>query len=170
MVGQTGLELAYQRGLAGRPGATITAVSPAGATVGTVAALSPRSGTPVQTSIDPAVQEDAEKALAGMHKQAALVAVNASTGQVLASVSVPASGGFNLALDGSFPPGSSFKVLTSTALLEHGLTPSSAASCPVQLPTRRRDLPQRRGRASATCYMRLPSLGTQPSSGWPRGT
>ncbi len=133
VVGQTGLEAAYQRQLAGQPGAIITAVDTSGATVGTVAALSPRPGTPVQTSIDPLVQEDAEQAMSGVHKSAALVAVNAATGQVLAAVTVPAGGGFNLALDGSFPPGSSFKVLTSTALLEHGLSPSSPASCPAQL-------------------------------------
>ena len=133
VVGQTGLELAYQRQLAGQPGATVTAVNAAGATVGTVAALSPSAGTPVRTSIDPVVQSAAEKALDGTHKDAALIAVNAATGQVLASVSVPGSSGFNLALDGSFPPGSSFKVLTTTALLEHGLTPSSATSCPPQL-------------------------------------
>ena len=133
VVGQTGLELAYQKQLAGHPGATVTAVNAAGATVGTVATLGPRAGTPVQTSIDPVVQAAAEQALAGQRKSAGLIAVNAATGQVLASVSVPGSSGFNLALDGSFPPGSSFKVLTSTALLEHGLTPSSAASCPAQI-------------------------------------
>lgn len=133
VVGQTGLELAYQKQLAGQPGATVTAVNAAGATVGTVATLSPSAGTPVRTSIDPVVQAAAEKALDGMHKDAGLVAVDAATGQILASVSVPGSSGFNLALDGSFPPGSSFKVLTTTALLEHGLTPSSATSCPPQL-------------------------------------
>jgi cell division protein FtsI/penicillin-binding protein 2 len=131
-VGQTGLELAYQRQLAGQPGATITAVSPAGAAAA-VATLGVRPGTAVQTSIDPAVQKDAEQALSGVHKEAALVAVDPTTGQILASVSVPPGGGFNLALDGSFPPGSSFKVLTSTALIEHGLTPLSPASCPPQL-------------------------------------
>jgi cell division protein FtsI/penicillin-binding protein 2 len=133
VVGQTGLELAYQRQLAGQPGATVTAVSAVGATVAAVARLSPRPGTPVQTSIDPLVQADAENALSGLRKNAALIAVDASTGQVLASVSVPAGGGFNLALDGSFPPGSSFKVLTSTALIERGLAPSSPATCPKQL-------------------------------------
>jgi cell division protein FtsI/penicillin-binding protein 2 len=133
VVGQTGLEAAYQRQLAGQPGAIITAVGPAGATGGPVAALSPREGLPVQTSIDPRVQQDAEQALSGVHKSAALVAVNAATGQVLAAVTVPAGGGFDLALDGSFPPGSSFKVLTSTALIEHGLSPSSPATCPTQL-------------------------------------
>jgi len=48
---------------------------------------------------------------------------------VLAAVSVN-SGGFDQALDGGFPPGSTFKVITSGALITHGLTPSSAASCP----------------------------------------
>jgi cell division protein FtsI/penicillin-binding protein 2 len=133
VVGQTGLELADQKQLAGHPGATVTAVSAAGGSIATVAAIRPKPGTPVQTSINPAVQQAAETALASVHKSAALVAVNASTGQVLASVSVPGSAGFNLALDGAFPPGSSFKVLTSTALIEHGLRPSSPATCPSQI-------------------------------------
>ena len=75
------------------------------------------------------MQRAAEAALAGEKKSAALVAVNASTGAVLAAVSVN-SGGFDQAIDGGFPPGSTFKVITSTALISHGLTPRSAASCP----------------------------------------
>jgi len=133
VVGQTGLELVDQKQLAGQPGATVTAVNSLGESIATVAAIAPKPGTPVQTSIDPVVQRAAETALTSVHKKAALVAVNAATGQVLASASIPGSGGFNLALDGSFPPGSSFKVLTSTALIEHGLRPSSPAACPSQL-------------------------------------
>ncbi len=55
--------------------------------------------------------------------------MNAATGAVLAAVSVN-SGGFDQAIDGGFPPGSTFKVITSAALIGHGLTPRSAASCP----------------------------------------
>jgi len=132
-VGQSGLELAYQKQLAGQPGATVTAVSAAGATLGTVATLRPTPGRPVRTSIDPVVENDAAKALADVRKHAALVALNASTGQVLALVTTLGTGGFDLALDGAFPPGSSFKVVTSTALIEHGLTPASPASCPSQV-------------------------------------
>jgi hypothetical protein len=133
VVGQTGLERAYQRQLAGRAGATVVAVSADGSETSTVATMPARPGTPVQTSVDPRIQRDAEAALAGLHKQAALVAVNAATGQILASASVPAGAGFNLALDGSFPPGSSFKMITSTALIEHGLRPAAPASCPQQI-------------------------------------
>jgi cell division protein FtsI/penicillin-binding protein 2 len=132
-VGQTGLEVTDQKQLAGQPGATVTVTTRAGSPVATVATIPPRAGPPVLTSIDPIVQEDAEKALSSVRKNAALIAVNASTGQVLASVSTPATSGFNLALDGSFPPGSSFKVLTTTALISRGLRPSSPASCPGQI-------------------------------------
>lgn len=129
VVGQTGLEQADERQLAGQPGGTVTVVSKSGANVATLATLPPHPGTPVTTTIDPAVQRAAEAALAGERKSAALVAVNASTGDVLAAVSVN-SGGLDYALDGAFPPGSTFKVITSTALITHGLTPASAASCP----------------------------------------
>lgn len=130
VVGQSGLELADQRQLAGHPGATVTVVDKAGTQVATVAKLRPRAGQPVLTTIDPVVQRAAETALAGERKSVGFVAVNAITGDVLASVSQPASSGFNLAFEGGFPPGSSFKLITSTALIAHGLTPSSPASCP----------------------------------------
>ena len=128
-VGQTGLEQADERQLAGTPGATVSVVGKNGAHVATLYTLAPHQGTPVATTIEPSVQRAAEAALAGENKSAALVAVNASTGAVLAAVSVN-SGGFDQAIDGGFPPGSTFKVITSTALISHGLTPRSAASCP----------------------------------------
>ncbi len=128
-VGQTGLEQAAERQLAGTPGATVSVVSSSGAHVATLATLASHPGNPVGTTIDPSVQRAAEAALAREKKSAALVAVNASTGAVLAAVSVNA-GGFDQAIDGGFPPGSTFKVITSTALISHGLTPRSAASCP----------------------------------------
>jgi hypothetical protein len=129
-VGQTGLEGAAERQLAGTPGATVLVVNHAGATVATVATLPVHKGTPVRTTIDPTVQMAAEAALAGEQKTAALVAVDAATGAVLAAVSVN-SGGLDYAIDGLFPPGSTFKVITSTALITHGLTPQSPASCPL---------------------------------------
>jgi cell division protein FtsI/penicillin-binding protein 2 len=127
-VGQTGLEQADERQLAGTPAATVSVVSASGAHVATVARLPARPGTPVSTTIEPSVQRAAEAALAGEEKSAALVAVNASTGAVLAAVS--ANSGFDQAIDGGFPPGSTFKVITSSALISHGLSPQSAASCP----------------------------------------
>jgi len=133
VVGQTGLEQVYQSQLAGKPGATVTVVGSTGATVATVATIAPKPGETLKTSIDPTVQKAAEAALAREPKNAALVAVRASTGQVLASVSNPSAEPFDQAFDGVFPPGSTFKTITSTALIDAGLSPSSSASCPTSI-------------------------------------
>jgi cell division protein FtsI/penicillin-binding protein 2 len=132
-VGQTGLEAAYQPQLAGQPGGTISVIDAGGKPGATVGVFPPKPGTAVQTSIDPAVQAAAEAALAPVSQSAALVAVRASTGQVLAAVSVPETDSFDQALAGEFPPGSTFKIITATALIEKGLAPSSPASCPPSL-------------------------------------
>ena len=133
VVGQTGLEGVAERQLAGSPAVSVVAVGPSGTAAATVASIPRRPGTPVTTTIDPAVQRAAEAALASdaaiRDRTAALVAVNATTGAVLAATDVN-SGGFDVALEGAYPPGSTFKVITSTALIGHGLTPSSPASCP----------------------------------------
>jgi cell division protein FtsI/penicillin-binding protein 2 len=130
IVGQTGLEQIYESQLAGKPGVKVNVVGPHGALIATVATVAPRPGRALETSIDPTIQKAAEAALAVEPHSAALVAVRASTGQVLASVSDPSSNGFDQALDGTYPPGSTFKTVTSTALIERGLSPTSAASCP----------------------------------------
>ena len=129
VVGQSGLEAANERQLAGAPDVTVAVLSAKGTRVATLATLPGHAGTPVQTTIDPTVQRAAEAALSGEKKNAALVAVNAQTGAVLAAANAN-SGQFDEAIDGAYPPGSTFKVLTSTALINHGLSPSSAASCP----------------------------------------
>jgi cell division protein FtsI/penicillin-binding protein 2 len=129
IVGQTGLEQADERQLAGQPGGTVAVVTGTGTRVATLATLPAKPGSTVRTTIESAVQQAAESALAGEKKSAALVAVNATTGALLAAVSVN-SGGFDQAIDGGFPPGSTFKVITSGALITHGLTPQSKASCP----------------------------------------
>jgi cell division protein FtsI/penicillin-binding protein 2 len=130
VVGQTGIEAASEKQLAGTPGGKVSIVDAAGQSTTTVATFVAKPGTPVTTSIDPAVQSSAEAALSTLPGTSALVAVDASTGEILAAVSRPAGNQFDEALDGSFPPGSTFKVLTSTALIEAGLSPASPASCP----------------------------------------
>jgi cell division protein FtsI/penicillin-binding protein 2 len=132
-VGQSGIELAYERQLAGRPGGTVIVVDSSGATTATLDTFLPKPGTPVITGLNPTVQEAAEKALAGVPGNSAMVALDADSGQILASVSNPVSESFNQAFDGRFPPGSTFKVIDSTGLFEAGLTATSPASCPPTL-------------------------------------
>jgi cell division protein FtsI/penicillin-binding protein 2 len=89
---------------------------------------------PVRTTIDLRVQRAAETALARVGN-AGFVAVRASTGQVVAVVSNPATAEFDRALDGRYPPGSTFKIITSTALLGANVAPGQTTSCPEQFPT-----------------------------------
>ena len=130
VVGQNGLESYYQKQLAGTPGGQITIRSGDGREVSILATFTPTPGRSVVTGIEPVVQQAAESALSSLPGTAAIVAIRVSTGEVIASVSDPAGAAFDSALDGEFPPGSTFKVLTSTALLGQGLSPAAAASCP----------------------------------------
>jgi cell division protein FtsI/penicillin-binding protein 2 len=129
-VGQTGLEYAAERQLAGTPTTKVIVETSGGSLVKTLASFPGHRGRPLATSLDPRVQRAAEAALASIHKHVAMVAIRASTGQVLAVVSDPVSVAYNTALQGAYPPGSTFKVLTSAALIQKGLSPSSPASCP----------------------------------------
>jgi cell division protein FtsI/penicillin-binding protein 2 len=132
-VGQTGVEQAYERRLAGTPKTQVVVLDAGGATAATLATFPGRPGQTVSTSIDPTVQRAAEAALSGVRHNVAMVAMRASTGQVLAVVSDPISYAYDQALQGEYPPGSTFKVLTATALIQNGLSPTSAASCPPSL-------------------------------------
>jgi cell division protein FtsI/penicillin-binding protein 2 len=129
IVGQSGLEWSQERTLAGTPGYTVTIVNPAGAQVATVDSTAPVAGKNVQTTINLPDQQAAEAALSNEKQIAALVAVNATNGDVLAADSVNI-GSYDIAIDGGYAPGSTFKMLDATELIEHGLSPSSAATCP----------------------------------------
>ena len=75
-------------------------------------------GKDVTTTIDPAVQTAAESALAAATKPAALVAIRPSTGDVVAVANGgPNAAGYDRALLGQYPPGSTFKVVSGYALL-----------------------------------------------------
>ncbi len=128
LVGLGGLQEAFETRLAGRPSGRVT-IDAGDEVVKTIQRFEGRNPQPVQITIDPAVQEAADAALAGRSGNAALVAVDTVTGQIRAVVSKP-DNGFARALDGAYPPGSTFKIVTSAALLDGGITPTSDAPCP----------------------------------------
>lgn len=86
------------------------------------------AGKPVRTTVDPKVQEAAAEALEGLKKNAAIVALDPATGHILAAANRP--GGANRALEGRYAPGSTFKVVTSAALMKEGMKPTDKADCP----------------------------------------
>ena len=60
------------------------------------------------------------------------MAVQPSTGDVLAAANRPADD-FDRALQGRYPPGSTFKVVSTAALLRDGLDPGTVVDCPPTL-------------------------------------
>ena len=130
-VGRRGIEAQYEQQLAGTPGATIRVVAADGTTVGNPLATFPATpGTAVQTKIDPGVQRAAEAALDSLPGEGAIVAMRASTGEVLAVASVPRSNAYDIALRGQYPPGSTFKIITTAALLANGMNAGTTLACP----------------------------------------
>lgn len=134
-VGRTGLQATAQAQLAGTPGGSLVIVSRAGGDPLKVLQRFPgKPGIPVRTTLSTADQRAAEAALATAPQAGALVAVQASTGQLLAvaddGVAASRLDGLNRALNGRYPPGSTMKVVTSAALLAGGLSPSAVVACP----------------------------------------
>jgi cell division protein FtsI/penicillin-binding protein 2 len=130
LIGQGGIEQAYQSRLAGQPSLTIRLEGPGSHVDATAARFPPAPGAPVRTSIDLRVQLAAAHAVASAptSKPVDMVVLQPSTGRVLAVAERP--GGFDRALQGIFPPGSTFKIVTASALITKGLRPSTTVRCP----------------------------------------
>ena len=151
-IGKTGIEQAYERELHGITGSEQVEVDAAGRGVRSLARTAPTSGNNLALTLDLGLQQAVEAAFG--ERRGALVAIEPSTGGVLALVSRP---GFdpnlfvdgidptswdalntsidrplnNRALTGVYPPGSTFKPFMALAALELGKrSPSQAISDP----------------------------------------
>jgi cell division protein FtsI/penicillin-binding protein 2 len=130
-VGQWGLEKAFDDRLAGAPARRILIRdSESGAPVRTLEKVPGKAPRTVRTTLSQDVQAAAESALNGVDAAAALVAVQPSTGDILAIANRPTDSTFNRALAGAYAPGSTFKVITTAALLRDGFDPGSVVPCP----------------------------------------
>ncbi|MDT0265974.1 penicillin-binding transpeptidase domain-containing protein [Streptomyces sp. DSM 44915] len=129
--GASGLQERYDAQLSGAVGAAVVIADRAsGAAVATLdEGPAGAPGSPLLTTIDPEVQRAAEDALAATGREGSIVAIQPSTGHVLAAADAPADG-FNRSLQGRLAPGSTFKIVTTAALLEAGATPDEVLGCP----------------------------------------
>ncbi|MGD1805399.1 penicillin-binding protein 2 [Dapis sp. BLCC M126] len=139
IVGKMGIERSANSALEGVWGNRLIEVDAKGNEIQELGVENPTSGKPVKLTIDLDIQKAAEKALG--NRRGAAVAINPKTGEVLAMASGPtfnpsifagqmtrekwqrlqgASKPFlNRALQG-YPPGSTFKAVTSVAALQSG--------------------------------------------------
>ncbi len=110
-VGVSGLEQAFNRRLAGKPGGSLLAVAAKGGSTRILAQAKPQAGAPVKTTIDPDLQQAAVTGLAG--RAGGVAVLDARNGDVRALA--------GQAFSAPQPPGSTFKTITTTAALTKGV-------------------------------------------------
>lgn len=146
LVGKWGLEKQYEPILRGDDGVQYVEVSALGREIGPLPdrdPIEPQSGSDLVLTIDLSLQRVAEEALSDT-VTGAVVAIDPANGEVLAMVSRPTFDPnlfttvipestwrrlnedpgrplLNRAVQGTYPPGSIFKVVTACAGLEHGI-------------------------------------------------
>ena len=144
VIGQSGVEHAYDRHLRGTPGQLRLQVDALGRPKGELGNRPARAGDTLRLSLDAALQATGEAALRDSERPSAFVAMNARTGAVLAMGSHPSfdpafyarphtrpeyealesrpdAPMLNRATQGGYPTGSAFKPIIATAALEEGL-------------------------------------------------
>ena len=151
-VGKTGLEKIYEKELKGRDGGIYLEVDSRGKLSRILESRKWVPGSDVYLTINSKAQAAAEEGLAAsLTHKGAVVALDPRSGAVLALVSMPEYDPnmfvayqnerdqeklknlpeFNVALQGAYPPGSPFKIITSAALLEAGkVSTDETFNCP----------------------------------------
>ena len=157
-VGQAGIEAEYDRFLRGRNGAARLEVDALGSLTNTLRRQQPIQGKQLRLSLDLDVQRVAQQALAGGTGRGAFAVMDVNNGEVVALGSQPSFDPnifskplsqkrldalssddlgkplFNRAIQGGYPTGSTFKLVTATAALESGhITPETVLNDPGSL-------------------------------------
>jgi cell division protein FtsI/penicillin-binding protein 2 len=130
-VGLSGLQQTFQRQLTGEP-RTDVILQQSGRPAVDLKTWPGSAGKPVRTTLNSTVQLAADQALDDLPASAAIVAVQANTGNILAVASHNESGMPSLSpLSGQYQPGQAFTIVSTAALLSSGrLSPSDPVPCP----------------------------------------
>ena len=152
MVGQSGLERVFETHLRGAPGIRRMEVDTYGRETQLLGIKPPRPGAVLVTTLDFTLQRLAEDLLDAESHTGSIVVLDPRNGQILAMASRPTfdpnlfaahlSGAawnaltahpkhplHNRAIQGQYPPGSVFKMITALAVLEEGVATASTQVC-----------------------------------------
>jgi cell division protein FtsI/penicillin-binding protein 2 len=152
-VGVSGLQQVYQRRLAGAAETEVIAENQAGHRVAILKKWVGTQGTAVRTTIEAGVQRAATNAVAGQPAASAIVAVQASTGHVIAVADHAGDGTRVDPLAGRYQPGGAFTIVSTAALLAKGTALNEPIPCLGST---------RVGGRTFTNVPSVPSLGAQP--------
>jgi penicillin-binding protein 2 len=150
-IGKEGIEKTMEPRLRGRPGAERVEVTAGGKLVRPLSTLPDKTGGALPLTIDAGLQTFAARRLG--EESGSVVVLDCWTGDILALASMPAydpnsfTDGIsrnewkmlsqderkpllNKALNGLYPPGSTFKPMVAMALLQAGIDPKARVGCP----------------------------------------
>jgi cell division protein FtsI/penicillin-binding protein 2 len=133
-IGLTGLQQSFQRLLVGTPTTEVVTENAAGQVVSVLDRSVGQPGTDVRTTINASVQDAADNAVQSLAAPAAIVAISPTTGGVLAVAQHTARGLTVLPLDGRYPPGQAFTIVSAAALLNTGVEVNAPIPCGVSNP------------------------------------
>ena len=152
-VGATGLEKQFDADLCGVPGYRLWMVHPNGYLYNMLEEVKPKQGAHIYSSLDLELQTAVEDAMRAVNRPGAAIALDVKTGEVLAMASAfsykPEEFSVvvreeyqkelvakdvnilsNRALQGRYPPGSTFKLLTAIAAMRSGkIAPTQKFDC-----------------------------------------
>ncbi|MFQ5451413.1 MAG: penicillin-binding protein 2 [Nitrospinaceae bacterium] len=157
LIGKDGLENIFETMLRGKKGYKEVEVDVSGRELKTLRKLLPQSGNNLVLTLDARVQKTLEKLMTGTPEEpvtGAAVVIKVNTGEIIAAASKPSFDANlfaarisrndwrrliedklhplqNRVINGQYPPGSTYKIITALAGLEEGtITPDSTVYCP----------------------------------------
>jgi hypothetical protein len=138
-----GLAALWQKAIDATAGWSVDLVDGQGKPTAVLAATPPQDTTPVRTTLDTRLQLLAQQAVAAEARPAVLVAISPTTGGILAAAQNAAANAQGpIAFSGAYPPGSTFKTITTAAALQAGLvTPDTPVACPGTVTVENRTIP-----------------------------
>ena len=173
--GATGLEKQLDVALRGVPGYRLWMVHPNGYLYNLLEEVKPVQGALIYTTLDLDLQQEVEAAMATVDRPGAAIVLDVESGEILAMASnfcydpnefsVIIREGYlkelterdpniliNRALQGRYPPGSTFKLITAIAALRSGkILPNTTFNCGSYLRVGKRNWPEHDGASFGEC-------------------
>jgi cell division protein FtsI/penicillin-binding protein 2 len=129
-VGTSGLQKRYQAYLTGSPKTEVVVATARGRTKRVLKTWSGRPPASVHTTLEGGVQQAATQAVTAAPGSAAIVAMQASSGRILAVANHKTPGMPAIdPLNGQYPPGTAFTIVSAEALLAKGVTVNTQIPC-----------------------------------------